>query len=160
MKTQMSLEEFTTPAREYEDEMDSSFSEQAPSGKFTKATINELVRVLREAQTLMGFADEEQYPEFSGPITDFPPDFVRGLAMLAKAAEDYGQPGIIDLSVLKDDAGVALLVAKIQSLLEDEGFQAFLASPPEDEMMAADMDEDVGMMEEEDEMDKMFAARA
>ena len=149
----MSLEEFTTPAREYEDEMDSSFSEQAPSGKFTKATMNELVGVFRNAQEIMGFAEEEQYPEFTGPVTEFPPDFVRGLAMLAKAAEDYGQPGLIDLSVLRDDAGVALLVAKIQSLLQDEEFQAFLASPPEDETMGTEYGEEAGMMEEEDEME-------
>ena len=155
MKPGITIMEFTKPAKDYEEEMDSAFSESAPKGKFSKSVLNSLVAAYREAQKLMGFEEADLYPEFTEQtVTEFPPEFVRGLSMLAKAAKDYGQPGMIDLSGIKDNAGVAQLAAKIKSLVEDPEFKKFLneESPGED----MPEDEDTG----ENEMDEMFASRA
>lgn len=157
---QITIETFTAPAKEYEGEMDAAFTEEAPKGRFSKAVMNELVAAYREAQGLMGFPEAEMYPMFEeAVVTEFPPEFVRGLAMLAKAAEDYGQPGMIDLSAIKDDAAVATLAAKVKKLAQDPEFKAFLESPPEGESKGSEYAEEGGMSEEED-MDKMFASRA
>lgn len=161
MKPSITVMEFTKPAEDYEGEMDAAFMESAPKGRFSKPVINELVTAYRDIQRLMGFEGEDLYPLFEERIvTEFPPEFVRGLAMLAKAAEDYGQPGLIDLSSIKDDASVASLVVKIQDLLNDPEFIAFMESPPEDETMGSEYGEEAGAPEEEDEMEAMFASRA
>lgn len=155
MKPGITIVEFTKPAKEYEEEMDSTFSEQAPRGKFGKSVLNELVTAFRDVQRLMGFEGEDLYPMFESDQTEFPPEFVRGLAMLAKAAEDYGQPGMINLSGIKDNSGVATLAAKVRALADDPEFEKFLKS--EDEGDTMDLDEG---MDEESEMDAMFSQRA
>lgn len=147
---EITLVEFVAPAKGYEEEMDSAFTEEAPRGKFSKVVLNELVSALRDAQSLMGFAEGDLYPMFESDQKVFPPEFVRALAMLAKAAEDYGQPDLIVLGGLKDDAGVANLAAKIQSLVADEDFAAWLAEPISEE-------EDMG--DSEDPMEAMFTSR-
>jgi len=156
-KPSITVVEFTKPAKEYEEEMDATFSEEAPRGKFGKSILNELVTAYRDVQRLMGFDGEDLYPMFESDQTEFPPEFVRGLAMLAKAAEDYGQPGMIDLSGIRDNSGVATLAAKVRALADDPEFEQFLkSSSPEggEESDTTDMDE--GM----DEMDAMFSSRA
>lgn len=155
MKPGITIVEFTKPAKEYEEEMDATFSEQAPKGKFGKSILNELVTAFRDIQRLMGFEGEDLYPMFESDQTEFPPEFVRGLAMLAKAAEDYGQPGMIDLSGIRDNSGVATLAAKVRALADDPEFEKFLKSEGEDDTM--DLDEG---MDEDSEMDAMFSSRA
>jgi hypothetical protein len=158
MKPPMSRDEFTASSKDYEDEMDAVFVEKAPKGKFSKATMNELVRAFRSAQTLMGFGEEDMYPEFTEQVvSEFPPEFVRGLAMLATAAEDYGQPGLIDLSAVRTDAEVAMLASKILSLVEDPEFVAFLEAPPEGGSMGSEIAEE---SVPEDDMDAMFMSRS
>ena len=160
MKPGITVIEFTKPAKDYEEEMDSAFTEGAPKGKFTKPVMNELVDAFREVQKLMGFEESDLYPMFEeNTVTEFPPEFVRGLAMLAKAAEDYGQPGMISLEGIKDNAGVATLAAKVRALAEDPEFEMFLS---EDATSAeggegGEMDDE---MEAEGEMDEMFRSRA
>jgi len=155
----ITIVEFTKPAKDYEDEMDTAFTEEAPKGKFSKAVLNELVTAYRDVQRLMGFEGEDLYPMFEQPtVTEFPPEFVRGLAMLAKAAEDYGKPGMIDLTGIKDNAGVATLAAKVRALADDPEFEKFLTSEPEGEggeEQTEDEDEN-----SEEAMDKMFMARS
>lgn len=149
----ITIVEFTKPAKDYEDEMDKAFMEEAPKGKFSKSVMNELVTAFRDVQRIMGFEGEDLYPMFSEQtVTEFPPEFVRGLAMLAKAAEDYGGPGI-DLSNIKDNAGVATLAAKVRALADDPEFAKFLTSEGEDEDTG---DESEGT---EEAMDSMFASR-
>lgn len=159
MKPGITVIEFTKPAKDYEEEMDSAFMEGAPKGKFTKPVINELVTAFRDVQRLMGFEGEDLYPMFEeNVVTEFPPQFVRGLAMLAKAAEDYGQPGMIDLSGIRDNAGVANLAAKVRALADDPEFEKFLsedATRPGEE----GGDEMTGD-ESEGEMDEMFRSRS
>lgn len=158
MKPSITVLEFTKPAKDYEEEMDSAFMEGAPKGKFTKPVINELVTAFRDVQKLMGFEGEDLYPMFEDAVvTEFPPEFVRGLAMLAKAAEDYGQPGMIDLSGIKDNAGVANLAAKVRALADDPEFEKFLsedATSPEGDEMTGDENTAEG------EMDEMFRSRS
>lgn len=149
--------EFTKPAKDYEDEMDVAFTEEAPKGKFSKPVMNELVTAFRDVQRLMGFDGEDLYPMFSEQtVTEFPPEFVRGLAMLAKAAEDYGKPGMIDLSGIMDNAGVATLAAKVRALADDPEFAKFLTASPEGEDEEQTGDENTA----EGEMDEMFRSRA
>ena len=157
MKPGITIVEFTTPAKEYEEEMDATFSEEAPRGRFGKAVLNELVTAFRDVQRLMGFEGEDLYPMFESDQTVFPPEFVRGLAMLAKAAEDYGQPGMIDLSGIRDNSGVATLAAKVRALADDPEFEKFLKGNAEGEADTMDLDEG---MDEESEMDAMFSSRA
>jgi hypothetical protein len=158
MKPSITVLEFTKPAKDYEEEMDSAFVEGAPKGKFTKPVMNELVNAFREVQKLMGFEGEDLYPMFEDAVvTEFPPEFVRGLAMLAKAAEDYGQPGMIDLSGIKDNAGVANLAAKVRALADDPEFEKFLsedATSSEGDEMTGDENTAEG------EMDEMFRSRS
>jgi hypothetical protein len=157
MKPSITVLEFTKPAKDYESEMDSAFMEGAPKGKFTKPVINELVTAFRDVQKLMGFEGEDLYPMFEeAVVTEFPPEFVRGLAMLAKAAEDYGQPGMIDLSGIKDNAGVAQLAAKVKKLAADPEFEKFLSEDSSSENEDMPEDENTG----ESEMDEMFRARS
>lgn len=155
MKPGITIVEFTKPAKEYEEEMDAAFTEEAPRGKFGKSILNELVTAYRDVQRIMGFEGEDLYPMFESDQTEFPPEFVRGLAMLAKAAEDFGQPGMVDLSGIRDNSGVATLAAKVRALADDPEFEKFLKSEGEDDTM--DLDEG---MDEESEMDAMFSQRA
>ena len=158
MKPSITVLEFTKPAKDYEEEMDSAFVEGAPKGKFTKPVMNELVNAFREVQKLMGFTGEDLYPMFSEQtVTEFPPEFVRGLAMLAKAAEDYGQPGMISLEGIRDNAGVATLAAKVRALAEDPEFEKFLGEDSTPEGGGGEMDDE---MEAEGEMDEMFRSRS
>jgi len=155
-KPSITVVEFVKPAEEYEEEMDTAFTEQAPKGKFGKSVLNELVTAFRDVQRIMGFEGEDLYPMFESDQTEFPPEFVRGLAMLAKAAEDYGQPGMIDLTGIRDNSGVATLAAKVRALADDPEFEKFLMSPSEGGEEADTTDMDEGM----DEMDAMFSSRA
>ena len=158
MKPGITVIEFTKPAKDYEEEMDSAFMEGAPKGKFSKPVLNELVDAYREVQKLMGFEGADLYPMFEeAVVTEFPPEFVRGLAMLAKAAEDYGQPGMISLEGIKDNAGVATLAAKVRALAEDPEFEKFLSEDATPEGEGGGMDDE---MEAEGEMDEMFRSRA
>lgn len=137
-RTQITPADFAAPAMEVEAEMDDAFAMDAPQGRYSKAVINQLVNTLRSAQGLMGVPEEALYPLFEEDVVmAFPPAFVRALAMLASAAEDYGQPGLIDLSNIKQDRDVALLAAKIDKLVKDEGFKAFL----NEEAPSAEIDE-------------------
>jgi hypothetical protein len=73
MKPSITVLEFTKPAKDYEEEMDSAFVEGAPKGKFTKPVMNELVTAFREVQKLMGFEGEDLYPMFEeNTVTEFP----------------------------------------------------------------------------------------
>ena len=144
-----------TPAKEAEGMMDEMFTSAAPKGRFSKGVMNALVRVYRDAQKAMNFPEAEMYPEFGEDITEFPPEFVRGLAMLASAAEDYGQPDIITLDGITKDEDVARLAAKVEALLADSEFLAFLDSPMEGGEEAVEMTE-----EGPDDMEAMFAERA
>lgn len=148
-----------TPAREAEGMMDEVFTQAAPRGNFSKVVMNRLVSAYRKAQELMGFPEDQMYPEFAEDVTEFPAEFVRGLAMLAAAAEDYGQPGLIELADIKEDADVARLAATIETLASDTAFADFLQSPLEGGEVE-EMAEEVETPEGEEDMEEMFASRA
>ena len=149
----ITLAEFTAPAEEAESEMDAAFTEEAPRGKFSARAMNSLVAAYRSIQELMGFEEGDFYPEFESNITEWPADFVRALSMVAQAAEDFGEPGAIDLSEINRDSDVALLTAKIEKLAANEEFAAFLS-----EDLGEAEDEEMG--DEADDMDALFAERA
>lgn len=155
----LTVVQFTESAKNYEDEMDQAFKENAPKGKFSKPVMNALVTAYRDVQRLMGFAGEDLYPLFSEQVvTEFPAEFVRGLAMLAKAAEDYGTVGI-DLSNIKDNAGVALLTSKVRALADDPEFAKFLRSSP-GETEGPESESESESEGPDTAMDAMFASRA
>jgi hypothetical protein len=159
MKPAITVMEFTKPAMEMEDEMDAAFAAEAPKGKFSGKVMNQLVEAYRRVQELMGFSGEDLYPEFVEPtVREFPPEFVRGLAMVAKAAEDYGMPGMIDLSSIRADADVAELVVKLNQLADDAEFAKFLESGDEEDTGDMPSATEGGGME--DSMDDLFASRA
>lgn len=148
-----------TPAREAEGMMDEVFSQAAPKGRFTKSVMNALASAYRDAQKAMGFPEQEMYPDFDADVTEFPAEFVRGLAMLSSAAEDYGKPGLIELDGITADEDVARLAATIQSLMADQEFIAFLGSPMDDTDDYTD-EEEMEESPEGDEMEEMFSSRA
>jgi hypothetical protein len=148
-----------TPAREAEGMMDEVFSQAAPKGRFTKSVMNALASAYRDAQKAMGFPEQEMYPDFDADVTEFPAEFVRGLAMLSSAAEDYGKPGLIELDGITADEDVARLAATIQSLMADQEFIAFLGSPMDDTDGYTD-EEEMGESPEGGEMEEMFSSRA
>ena len=76
--------------------------------------------------------------------------------VVASAAEDYGQPDLIDLSDIRDDAGVVALINALKALAADEAFADFLQSPVEGEEMEAVEEES----ETPDDMDSMFMSRS
>jgi hypothetical protein len=149
-----------TPAREAEGMMDEVFSQAAPKGRFTKSVMNALASAYRDAQKAMGFPEQEMYPDFDADVTEFPAEFVRGLAMLASAAEDYGKPGLIELDGIAADEDVARLAATIQSLMADKEFIAFLGSPMDEMGETTYEDTDEEKSPEGDEMEEMFSSRA
>lgn len=149
-----------TPATEAENMMDDVFAQAAPKGRFSKTVMNALVKVYRDAQKMMGFPEDEMYAEFTEDVTEFPPEFVRGLAMLASAAEDFGQPDVIILDGITKDEDVARLAAKIEALLADPKFSEFLSSPMQGEAMEETVEETVETPEGEEDMEAMFASRA
>jgi hypothetical protein len=143
------------PAKEAEGMMDETFAASAPKGNFRKVTMNKLVDAYKEIQKLMGFPEGELYGYFEEDVQEWPADFVRGLAMVASAAEDAGQPGLIDLSEIKKDADVARLAAKLLQLAKDESFINFLQSEPTPPEAEVEVEE-----ETPEGMDEMFMARS
>ncbi len=114
------------------------------------------MKAYRQIETLMGLPGD--YDLFDQDLTAFPADFTRGLAMVAKALEDYRGEGL-DLSAIKNDRDVALLVANLKEVAEDDGFAAFLEESEANSMESkADSMESEASQEVED-MDAMFASR-
>jgi hypothetical protein len=114
------------------------FATGAPKGNFTARSMNGLVDAYNKALVAMGQVGD--YPKFSADVTEFPADFVRGIAMLADAAQQAGVPANIDLGVVGTDRDVLILAGIIEKLSKDKTFIKKMQSP---ETMGSEFGEDM-----------------
>ena len=103
------------------EEMQAEVDDMLPTiqGMFSQTAMNALVDAVNAALIAGGF--EGSYPSFDSDVTEFPPEFVRLIAMLADAALELGA-GELTLEGLQDDRDVAMLASQIQALAEDPNF--------------------------------------
>jgi len=117
------------------------------TGRFSKAALNGLVKSFNSALEVAGFPGD--YPAFSGDQTSLPTDFVRGLAMMADAAEETDSGVSITLDGVADDRGLMLLAGKLDALAKSDAFKKMMAEPEgvevEVEMKAKPSDEQMFM---------------
>jgi hypothetical protein len=106
---------------------DDFFSVGAPKGTFTMRAMNGLVDAYNKALVAMG--QKGDYPKFTADVTVFPANFVRGLAMLADAAEQAGVQADIDLSAVTEDRDVMVLAGLVERLSKDKAFAGKMKGP-------------------------------
>ena len=100
--------------------MDDLFSAGAPTGRFTVNGLNALVGAFNDVLVSMGVPDP--YPEFTAGTRQLPGAFVRGLAMVADAAEQAGVPNPVKLDGVEDDQDLVLMAAKLEKLAANNTF--------------------------------------
>lgn len=96
-------------------------------GRFSKSALNGLVKSFNKSLEVAGFPGD--YPMFDGDQTTLPVDFVRGLAMMADAAEETGAGVSITLDGVTDDRGLALLAGKLDALAKSDAFKKAMMEP-------------------------------
>jgi hypothetical protein len=85
------------------------------------------VKSFNKSLEVAGFPGD--YPMFDGDQTTLPVDFVRGLAMMADAAEETGAGVSITLDGVADDRGLALLAGKLDALAKSDAFKKAMMEP-------------------------------
>lgn len=147
MKNEMSAmkEQYEESADMMQEDMDSMLP--TISGRFGKAALNGLVKSFNAALEAAGFPGD--YPTFDGDQTALPPDFVRGLAMMADAAEETGAGVSLTLDGITDDRGLVLIAGKLDALAKSEAFKKAMSEPEgtelEVEISAKPTDDDLMM---------------
>jgi len=128
----------------------------APDSPYNSKVLTALAKAISSAAQVMGL-DLEPIT-YSEPEVRLEPEVVRMLAMLASAADDYGQPFPVMLEDIKGDRELTAITAHLLKLAKDKGFKEFLDMPADGEVSVeitagpADMD-----MEVEEEFD--FSSR-
>lgn len=138
---------------------DEAFGMASPQGDFHAKQLNTLVDGLNQVLPLFGV---DAYPTFSEDTTVFPPDFVRLLSMVAKAAGDSGSMEL-DLTDVKTDRDLVVLAGKLSALAKDRDFRDFLKQPAKPAAVDAKQGKKVEASEKpsmsDEEMDALFASR-
>lgn len=101
-------------------------------GSFSQTAMNALVDATNMALEAAGF--EGDYPEFDSDVTEFPPEFVRVLAMFADAAEETDSGIVLSMDMIEDDRDVAALASKVRQLAESAEFKQRMTQPMEAEV--------------------------
>tara|TARA_R100000655_G_scaffold15059_2_gene33547 strand:+ start:2698 stop:3195 length:498 start_codon:yes stop_codon:yes gene_type:complete len=130
-----------------EQQMNDIFMQGAPRGRFSAQSMNQLIGAFNEVLVAMGVVDP--YPSVDAGMTSFPPDLVRGLAMVADAADTVGMKNPVQLANVTDDTDVDLLAAKLLTLAEDPKFIEAMAQIPGEE---DDLEEEAAEVVEEEEV--------
>ena len=105
----------------------------APERPYNPKVVSALSNAVASAAKLMGV--DVMAETYLKPVTELDPDLVRFLAMITKAADDFGQPLPVRLEDIKGDAELTALTAGLIKLARDRDFKAFLAEEaPEPEM--------------------------
>ena len=152
---------------EGEDEM--MYEEMAPSGRFSRKALNNLVKATNRLLPL--FEQTPDYPQFDADLDGkLPTDFVRVLAMFQGAVNAAVDADVLDSEMdfvmedMTDDMALQSIAGKITSIAGNREFRSFLRNPPE--MEEEPMEEVSGAeaaMEGEDmtpeQMDNLFAGR-
>jgi len=159
--------EVEVAAAEGEDE--ALYEELAPSGKFSRKSLNNLVKATNRLLPL--FEQTPDYPQFDADIDGkLPTDFVRVLAMFQGAVNAAVDADVLDdefdfvLEDLTDDQSIQAIAGKITSIAGNREFRSFLKNPPEieDELEEDISGAEVAMEGEEmspEQMDNLFAGR-
>ena len=153
---------------EGEDEM--MYEEMAPSGRYSRKSLNNLVAATNRLLPL--FEQTPDYPQFDGDLDGkLPTDFVRVLAMFQGAVNAAVDADVLDSEMdfvmedMTDDTALQSIAGKITAISGNREFRSFLRNPPEieeepdgEEISGADV-----AMEGEDmsseQMDNLFAGR-
>ena len=170
MEPQMALQVEIETA---EGEDEAMYAEMAPTGRYSKKALNNLVKATNRLLPL--FEQKPDYPTFTQDVDgQLPTDFVRVLAMFQGAINGAVQMDAIDgefdftLEDLTDDNAINMVAGKLSSIAKNRDFRNFLKGPPEEGVVVeeAEMTEE-GQMEtpmtaedmSEDELDKLFMGR-
>ena len=143
---------------------DAEYEAMAPTGDFSKAALNSLVRSHNKVSKLF---DMDTYPDFSEGVEVFPARFVRELMMIAQAVADAIDEGVvdeemmIDLSDVAADRDLARLAGRLDALSRDKDFKRFLKEgPSEKEVSEEEVSESVPMEEMgDDEIESLMMER-
>lgn len=141
---------------------DAAYATAAPKGKFSGKAANALVDATNRLLPLFGLTDK--YDRFDGAtMTELPVDFVRLLSMFKAAVDDAVAEGalpedaVIELSVIKDDAGLQALAGRIGMAAKSPSFKRFLMRKVKE---APEMEEsDEPTSEEEMSEEDLFMSR-
>lgn len=147
------MAEVTAVGAEGEAIMQNMTEQITPRGKFSKNSLNRLVRELNKVLELF----EQTYPEFEEDITEFPEEFVSSLSMVASAAEDADVDFELNMEEISDDRDLAMIAGQLRKLSRDKKFKKYLQAStivPEEEVV---VEEEV--VEEPVDIDAMFAGR-
>ena len=144
-------------------QMDDMFSIGAPRGNFSATALNAVVRSFNDVLASMGIP--EPYPEFGEGARVLPGEFVRGLAMVADAAEQAGMPATIELDGVTDDTDLEMLAGKLSALADNPTFIEAMAQPvgPPESPPQPGMGEEIPPESTEpaaSDLDDLFAERA
>jgi len=104
----------------------------APDSPYNARVLTALAKAISDAAKVMGL-DLEPIT-YSEPEVRLEPEVVRMLAMLAAAADDYGQPFPVTLEQIKGDRELTAITAHLLKLAKDKGFADFLDMPSEGEV--------------------------
>ena len=99
----------------------------AVMGDFSKIALNRLVDAVNRVNILF---QAPKYPEFDANMDRLPPEFIRNLDMIMRAAADSGMEEYqFDLYALKDDRDLKELAGKLDAAAGDKSFKSFLNKP-------------------------------
>lgn len=126
----ITVTEFMKPGMMQEKVLEESFSKSAPSGNYTADALNRLVAATNMVLSKFG---ADAYPEFAAgkSVSQLPPQFLRVLAMIAKAAEDMGETPM-RLDQLIGDRDLLMLANSIEELSRNPKLDEFLNKDMED----------------------------
>ena len=131
MNPEVAIEEGRAIGAQEDMDLDNLFQTAAPTGRFTATALNSLVGAFNEVLVSMGIPDP--YPEFQAGQRALPGDLVKGLAMVADAADSVGIDNPVDLADVKDDTDLEMLAGKLMNLAADEEFAAEMTAMPSEE---------------------------
>jgi hypothetical protein len=143
---------------------DEAYAMAAPKGKFSGKVANALVEATNRLLPLFGLTDK--YERFdSAMMTELPVDFVRLLSMFKAAVDDAVAEGVlpedavIELSVIKDDAGLQGLAGRIGMAAKSPGFKRFLMRKVKEAPEMEEEESDEPTSEEEMSEEDLFMSR-
>lgn len=146
---------------------DEIINQDAPRGKFSKASLARLATVLNKFFSTLGLAQEVQAP--TGDLTIFPPDLASAVLMVSAAVNDAVKESVLDAELIVDPAGITSddgirdTIAKFTSALNTKEFKRWLTSEQKPEVEAEEPVESVEEVSEEpteQDIMAMYAKRA
>ena len=117
----------------------------APRRPFSGKVMKNLIDAAAKASLAFGAPIKLEISD--APAARLPGEVVRVLAMMEKAAEDYGNPFPVSLKAAVSDEALVAIAAHLLSLARDPDFKKFLAEEPT--MPSEEMEAEELQVEEE-----------